>query len=181
MLNACSASKKRLQFIEFQALLLPVLGGDQFTAPARQPGLDILGDGDDLLGQFGGFRPKLLDRFIVGVFVADQPFGQTQQFEESDQFRQRQALGLLDVLEGQKLIQRHLAGFVQIGGVELLASQAQGDVAVLHKRGEDDEEKFRLKLVLVSRSTSFFTVISSLRLTTWPGGLPSSFSTTTLA
>ena len=32
-----------------------------------------------------------------------------------------------------------------------------------------------------SRSTSFLTVMSSLRLTTWPGGLPSSFSSTTLA
>ena len=61
----------------------------------------MLGDRDDLLGQFVGLRPKLLDRLLVRVRVADQPFGQPQQLEQGDQLGQRQTLGLLDVLEGE--------------------------------------------------------------------------------
>ena len=40
-----------------------------------------------------------------------------------------------------------MRGFTQIGGIELLAGHAQGDVAVLHQRGQDDEQEFRLKLI----------------------------------
>ena len=128
-------------------MLLLVLSGDQFAPPARQSGLDMLGHGDDLLGQFVGFQSELFDRFFVCGFVADQSFGQTQQLEQSDEFGQRQALGLLNVLKGDQLIYGRFGSFTQVGGVEFLARHAQGDVAVLHDGREVAVKRLRPEVI----------------------------------
>ncbi len=131
--------EEALQGVELLPVLVPILAGYQFAVPAGQAGLDVLGDRDDLLGQFVGLRAELLDRLLVGVRVADQPLGQPQQIEQGDQLSQGQPLGLFDVLEGEQLLQGRLPGFAQVGGVESLAGYAEGDVAVLHQRQQDDQ------------------------------------------
>ena len=80
--------------------------------------------------------------------IPDEPFGQTEQLEEGDQLGDRNALGLLDVLELEERIDRHLRRLVDVGGVELLPRQAQGDVAVLDQGQQDDQEELWLDLVL---------------------------------
>ena len=91
-------------------------------------------------------------------------------------------LGFSMCLNWSSCSTRRLGRFAQVGGVELLAGQAQGDVAVLDQRQRGRSAGVPAPAGTgTRRSTSFLTVTSSLRLTTWPGGLPSSFSSTALA
>ncbi len=48
------ALQEPLEVFELLPLLLPLVGRDQFAAPAGQPGLDVLGGRHDLLGQVVG-------------------------------------------------------------------------------------------------------------------------------
>ena len=140
--------QEALQIVELLPVLLPLLARDQLAPPAGKPRLNLLGGGDDLLRQIVGLGLELDDRLLVCVAVPDEPFGQPEQLEEGDQFGDRNALGLLDVLELEQRIERHLRRLVDIGGVELLPRQAQGDVAVLDQRQQDDQEELWLDLVL---------------------------------
>ena len=76
------------------------------------------------------------------------PSDSPSRLEEGDEFGDRNALGLLDVLELEERIDRRLRRLIDVGGVELLPRQAQGNVAVLDQRQQDDQEELWLDLVL---------------------------------
>ena len=63
--------------------------------------------------------------FTASSCVFSLRISPSAQLEQGDQFGQRQALGLLDVLEGDQLLHGHFRGFAQVGGVELLGRRRE--------------------------------------------------------